>query len=401
MRTPSYEDLSKEQDAICVLAPLDGATLVSGPPGTGKTVVAFYRAEVAAKKGQAPRLVMYNNVLWKYSSNASKNKKVKEGVDTYFSWFSRWWMGVFNARMPQVAQYSPDWEKMILQALALAADDRARQRAFEQWGHLIIDEGQDFAKGFYQIAAVVLAHASANGAKGVAVTVLADENQRLSADKNSCLAEIEVSLTVPPARHYTLKKNYRNTYEIARVAAHFYCGLRSGIPELPDRRHGNTPRLVRLDDLDASVEVVRRFIVNQSDLEVGVFLPTQAMQKRYYNKLVNRLKDLEGVHVQRFTSGDREHGDAEALVFDRPGTVTVLCDNSCKGLEFDAVFVPELQARRWDPAAMDHMRMQFYVLSSRARQHLTFLYSARAGEQVPLLEQFPGRSTGILEWVDG
>jgi superfamily I DNA/RNA helicase len=401
MRTPSYEDLSKEQDAICVLAPLDGATLVSGPPGTGKTVVAFYRAEVAAKKQQTPRLIMYNNVLWKYSSNASNNQKVKDGVDTYFHWFGRWWKQVFRAWVPQVASYSPDWEIIIPQALSLGSDAAARQRAFEQWGHLIIDEGQDFAKGFYQLAAVVLAHASANGAKGVAVTVLADENQRLSADKNSCLADIESSLTVLPARHYTLKKNYRNTYEIARVAAHFYCGLKSGIPALPDGRHGNIPRLLRLDDLDASVETIRRFIANQSDLEVGVFLPTQAIQTKYYNKLVYRLKDVKGVRVQRFTSGDKEHGDADALVFDRPGTVTVLCDNSCKGLEFDAVFIPELQARRWDPAAIEHMRMQFYVLSSRARQHLTYLYSARAGDQVPILDQFPGRNTGLLEWIDG
>ena len=401
MKTPTYEDLSKEQDAICVLAPLDGATLVSGPPGTGKTVVAFYRAEVAAKKQQTPRLIMYNNVLWKYSSNASKNEKVKEGVDTYFHWFGGWWKRVFNAWIPQVAPYRPDWETMIPQALSLAADARARQRAFEQWGHLIIDEGQDFAKGFYQIAAVVLAHASANGAKGVAVTVLADENQRLSADTNSCLAEIESSLGIPSARHYTLEKNYRNTYEIARAAAHFYCGLRSGIPALPDGRHGNTPRLVRLDDLDASVEMVRRFVVNQSDLEVGVFLPTKAMQTKYYNKLVYRLRDVKGVHVQRFTSGDAEHGDADDLTFDRPGTVTVLCDNSCKGLEFDAVFVPEIQARRWEPVAIDHMRMQFYVLSSRARQHLAFMYSAKVGERVPILDHFPGRDAGLLEWIDG
>ena len=233
------------------------------------------------------------------------------------------------------------------------------------------------------------------------MTVLADENQRLSSDKNSCLAEIESSLVIPPARHYTLKKNYRNTYEIARASAHFYCGLRSGIPALPDGRHGNTPRLLRLDDLDASVEMIRRFIANQSDLEVGVFLPNQAMQTKYYNKLEHRLKDVKGVRVQRFTSGDKTHGDADALVFDRPGTVTVLCDNSCKGLEFDAVFIPELQARRWDPAAIDHMRMQFYVLSSRARQHLTFLYSAKAGEQVPILDHFPSRDTVLLEWIDG
>lgn len=384
-----------------MLAPLDGATLVSGPPGTGKTVVAFYRAETAAKKGQVPRVVMYNNVLYKYSSNASKNKAVRSGVDTWFSWFGRWWKSVFGTYFPQRAPYNPDWDQMIPMVLALACDPAAKRRAYAQWGHLIIDEGQDFAKQFYQVAAVVLQHASTERGNGLALTVLADENQRLNVDRNACLAEIERSLSLPPERHYRLKRNYRNTFEIARAAAHFYCGLPSGMPELPKGRHGAKPRMIRTEDLNASVDVIRRFVENQSDLEIGVFLPTQALQTKYANKLEFRLKNVKGVRVQRFASGDKTHGDADDLVFDRPGVITVLCDSSCKGLEFDAVFIPELQARNWDPASIDHMRMQFYVLSARARQQLTFLFSASKGEQLPILTHFPGPETDLLEWIDG
>src|SRR4051794_901054 len=154
MRTPSYEDLSKEQDAICVLAPLDGATLVSGPPGTGKTVVAFYRAESAAKQGQSPKLVVFNNVLHRYSSNASRNNQVREGLKTFFSWLANWWKDVFNTKFPQLEPYYPDWDPMILSALGLSGNPSARRRAFDGWGHLILDEGQDFACGFYKLAKV-------------------------------------------------------------------------------------------------------------------------------------------------------------------------------------------------------------------------------------------------------
>ena len=94
--------------------------------------------------------------------------------------------------------------------------------------------------------------------------------------------------------------------------------------------------------------MIKRFILNQSDLEIGVFLPSQKLQVKYFNKLLHRLKDVQGVKVQRYTSGDKVFGDASTLEFDRPGVVTVLCDSNCKGLEFDAVFIPELQARRWD-----------------------------------------------------
>lgn len=401
MRTPTYEDLSKEQDAICVLAPLDGATLVSGPPGTGKTVVAFYRAETGAKKGQVPRVVMYNTVLRQYSSNASRHKAVRSGVSTWDSWFWGWWKHVFSTSYPEVAKFRPDWERIIPAVLGLASDKGAKHRAYARWGHLIIDEGQDFAKQFYLVAAVVLQHASTEEENALALTVLADENQRLNVDRNACLAEIERSLALPPERHYRLKRNYRNTFEIARAAAHFYCGLPSGMPELPKGRHGAKPRMIRTEDLNASVDVIRRFVENQSDLEIGVFLPTQALQTRYANKLEFRLKDVKGVRVQRFASGDKTHGDADDLVFDRPGVITVLCDSSCKGLEFDAVFIPELRARNWDPASIDHMRMQFYVLSARARQRLTFLFSASKGERLPILTHFPGPETDLLEWIDG
>lgn len=401
MRKPSYEELSKEQDAICVLAPLDAATLITGPPGTGKTVVAFYRAEVAARKRQSPNLVMFNNVLFKYSANATKNEKVREGLSTWNKWLAQWWKNVFGSWVPQVAPFCPDWNLMIGKVLGLAGDASLKKRAIAKWGHLIIDEGQDFAVDFYQLARVILDYASASESKDTALTVLADENQRLQTDRNSCLREIEQALSIPQDRHYQLKRNYRNTFEIAKVASHFYCGLRSGIPKLPEGRHGNTPRMIRTDDVNASVAFVKKFVTNQSDLEIGVFLPNKAFQKKYFNKLTYQLKDIKGVKVQRYTSQDNEHGDAHKLEFDRPGTVTVLCDSSCKGLEFDAVFVPELQVRKWDPASIDHMRMQFYVLSSRARQNLTFMYSATAGDKPPILEHFPDETSGILEWVDG
>ena len=396
MRLPTYEELSDEQDAVYLMAPLDGATLVSGPPGTGKTVIAFYRAEAVARKGRTPKVVMYNNVLHRYTRNASTQAAVQQGVRTWWSWYGHWWTNVFGGRSPEIKPWHPDWQRVLERVFTLAADPAALQRASNHWGHLIVDEGQDFGKGFYQTAAVLLHLGQSGGTHSHALTVLADENQRLQADLNSCLDDIRGALSLDERRHYKLTRNYRNTLQVARVAASFYCGLPTGVPELPEGRRGPLPRLHGRSGLDDAVEFMVRFVENHRDLEVAVFLPNGALQVKYYNKLAYRLGlAAPGVVVQMYRSSDR--GGADKLRFDAPGTVTVLCDQSAKGLEFDAVFIPDLESRRWDPAAIDQMRMQFYVLCSRARTHLHFLHSGEPGS-VPILDYFPQKGSGLLEW---
>jgi superfamily I DNA/RNA helicase len=56
------------------------------------------------------------------------------------------------------------------------------------------------------------------------------------------------------------------------------------------------------------------------------------------------------------------------------GGITLLCYPSAKGLEFDTVFIPELQKYGDDPTN-PVARMTFYVLISRARKNLYLSYS--------------------------
>ena len=77
--------------------------------------------------------------------------------------------------------------------------------------------------------------------------------------------------------------------------------------------------------------------------------------------------------------------DAEVIDFDSPGIV-ILCNPSAKGLEFDTVFIPELQALRGDINSAE-FKMLFYVLVSRARDMLYLLHS---GDSEPhILDAFP------------
>ena len=69
MRFPSISQLDRDQTAIYQGAPPDGTILIVGPPGTGKSVIAFHRAQYLSKLKREPRVVMFNKVLARYASN--------------------------------------------------------------------------------------------------------------------------------------------------------------------------------------------------------------------------------------------------------------------------------------------------------------------------------------------
>ncbi len=70
--------------------------------------------------------------------------------------------------------------------------------------------------------------------------------------------------------------------------------------------------------------------------------------------------------VQTYEGG--QGAKAEQLDFDAPG-VKVITYASAKGLEFDTVFLPELQVHDGDLTSPD-LRMRMYVMLSRARDNL-------------------------------
>lgn len=88
MTFPGYEDLSLEQDEVYNL-PLDGKSLVSGPPGTGKSVMALYRAQALSIDDRTPAILMFNNVLKQYIALHAAKLGVADGVETFHCWFRR------------------------------------------------------------------------------------------------------------------------------------------------------------------------------------------------------------------------------------------------------------------------------------------------------------------------
>ncbi|MDX8152087.1 hypothetical protein SK069_10815 [Patulibacter brassicae] len=345
MRFPTYQDLSKEQDDVNNL-PLKGNYLVTGPPGTGKTVMALYRGKALAGRRESVQLLMHGRLLSQYTSQVVGHLGIDGVVNTFFSWLGKWCRSNWGVNTPQVEPYRPDWTRIIELAI-----EKPPARGAQP--HLLVDEGQDMAPEFFMFAKSV--------AKGL--TVFADENQRIT-DDNSTLAEIRTKIR--PDAELKLTRNYRNTREIALVARHFVADSPTGVPELPERT-GPKPELAAHPRTHESAQRIATYAGNFKRQQIGVIVPNdKKLLSIYRNRLAAALPD--SVRLQHYSN----KGKTE-VEFDTPG-VTLLHWASAKGLEFDAVFLPELQAVRQELGS-PLLHMQLHVLCSRARERLFLSYT--------------------------
>ncbi|MFI1710938.1 DNA helicase [Streptomyces griseoruber] len=350
--TLTYLDLSPEQRACLDDLPFDGSHLVSGPPGSGKSLLAAQRAVMLALTGAEVTLLTRSNLLRQSLAAlvhvlGPADPKVR--VTTAHSWLSAWY-----GKVPSTADGSYDWD---------ACYGRAAETGPVPGLTLVVDEGQDLPPDFYRLCRLL----------GARATVYADECQRLT-DTNSTLAEIARCLGRCPCLE--LDGNHRNTRQIASLAAHFHTG--AGMPSLPDRE-GPPPRLHRLPSR-GSADLLIHLAEKHPRQTIGVIVNSSHAQFSLLGTLQNRAPRLK---PQLYTS-KAPKGRYRNLDLDRPGLVLVH-RASAKGLGFDTVVVPDTHSdAAADPTAAA-LRMAYYVLATRARRELHFAYEGDA--EPPLLAQ--------------
>lgn len=217
--------------------------------------------------------------------------------------------------------------------------------------HLVVDEMQDYT---------LVQYAVINSIYSCPKTILGDFGQCVNPNNQNTLDDM-IRL-YSGAEYVTLNKSYRSTCEIIRFA-----GRIQPVSALePVERHGEAPEVIRCG---SRKEMLERFVDEIQTFEksgwasLGIIVKTNPAAQALYDLL----SEKHSVHLITPESRQFENG------------VSVTSIQMAKGLEFDAVLIPDADSGHYSST---YERSLLYVACTRAMHSLKLLYS---GEISPLL----------------
>jgi DNA helicase IV len=348
---PEWRKLSRDEQMEIVNLPTDRSYIVSGGPGTGKSILAIHRvAKIRATNPESKvKLLVYNKPLQLHLSDALDAVE----LDNVYASTCHKWLWKLPAKKSGNGLWAFDWEATWR---TIEKEWPNGQKPFD---HVIIDEAQDIPKPLLEIL-----HRLSKTA-----TIFIDSRQAINAEANQWgpVNTAQITSIFLPEGHGTfyLTRNFRNTREILEVALVIQPLEDWETPERAIRSGGAKPLLENL----TPAQIVNRINVycrNNPTQRVGVPVPDNEKRDDVFEML-----KLSNVPVQRYM---RDSWGGPVDYDPCAEGVTVLSYNVVKGLEFDAVFIPYLEDEFFDFTDDELLRNTLYVAATRAKSYLAFFH---------------------------
>jgi len=370
---PGVQDLEDEQHAARDL-PKEGQHLIIGGPGTGKSVLALLRSRRHHQSEEDYVFLVYNHLLNQASIHLFEAELKSQQWQSWFGEQFRVLTGADN--VPRLRQNNGDYEEIDWDAvLAIISDLETLPN--QKFPYLVIDEGQDMPPQFYQALANL-------GFENF--YVVADQNQQIVQNVNSTRQDIQNALAINPSDVIELRKNHRNTLPIARLAREFYTGdPASPPPDLPPSEGSIECPALWTYMPDNFAKVVAR-ILKTADRYPGQLIGIIAPDNNVRQEYVHALNTVEVKLDNGRPRVDTFHTNYRPKISFGEGGVLVINALACKGLEFDTVFLADIdQHRYWDSIA-DQKKRLFYVMVARAKKRIIML---KRGEECAVAAILP------------
>lgn len=342
-----------------------GRLLISGPAGSGKTLILAHQAWYLPRVDRSARHILiacFNLSLVGYIRRLLAKKGVclgPKGVEVlpFYSICER----ILGEKLGQSGEESAYYELVVNECLERLKAGHALKG---HWDAIFVDEGQDFSAPMAQVLLKLL---PPHGA----LTICEDDNQRLYNDGDS----IWKKLGIEGLKCQSLNCQYRNSAPIAFLATRAL----GNMPERPSSIGcGEEPRILQSDNSSALIEAVADAIASlaadgvqlneiaalyaRGNLPGGENLP---------EALIAAL-EARGI-LARWVARDA----ASKLDYDiSTDSVTISTIHSAKGLDYAHVFLLGLDSLK--PESV-HDRRLAHVGITRAREGLTLCILSRTG----------------------
>jgi len=360
--------------------------VVTGGPGSGKTVVLAYRAASLIERGTHDsklKIIVFTKTLRDYIK--PEVQRFLDVPESCFRTFDQFCRDIYERRVSRRVPWDeenkrPDFEGIRSGVLNLLRDGH-EAREFDA---ILVDEGQDLNADALELLRLVSKH----------VTVMMDEKQQIY-DTGSAIGEALIALGLTSVS-VNLTDTYRCCPYISALAGHFILDpvqraffMKQTRAEQTEKE---TPLLYLAPDFD---EEKRRLadLINerlQRNDRIAILLPFNRQVHGFQAGLAEYGVDAE-VPPKRANAA---HTTAE---YDwSSGRPKLMTYHSAKGLTFDSVFVPRLTPRSFARTAENILFRQLFIAIARATRWVYL--STDGGEALPIFSAFrAAEREGILK----
>jgi superfamily I DNA/RNA helicase len=321
--------------------------LVTGGPGSGKTVVSVRRLLRLKQANQNVKLFTFNRTLMSAIRGLARSENFDSSiVESFYDWYYSNTSGIFaNDNAAEIA-------------------NRFRQFSNQNGGRfveLLLDESQDFEHRIIQGLSELAQKVSCG----------ADRDQDIrNIYGNNAEEQIRAILNGFQTTHeHLLEQNFRNTREIFAFSRRFVPrNPRPNGINLNSLSVGDKPEVFDNLNETAQLEKIREVVsLNQNNSNIGILVhfPKQVDKIRTHLQQNNL---VHSYYYQKMNSADKRETENNLQ------TPLITTFASCKGLEFDIVILPFFESVDWVMDNGHTTANHYYVAATRARRQLFVFY---------------------------
>lgn len=377
-----FNQLTAEQQKVVSLG-TEVNRVLSGGPGSGKTIILLHRAYYLHKAKHIPadriHIFVYNKILLSFIQSGLLALGLDPAMaSTFDSWCYHYYRSNIGKKIPRVqGKTSPDFKEIRKQNYEKIVSTNSSP----SFDALMVDEGQDLDEVCYKIFLKIAKH----------ITVACDFKQQIYEIDESQ----EKLLTLLNARnsYNTLTRLLRCTPGVANTAEAFISDdklkqeFRKQVELLERRDQVPVLQFAPYSSIESS-ELMKqiKMRVNNGD-SVGIVFP---YDKTLYGFVKAALKEGIEIETPTATKFSKAH-DFNSL---SPKAFTIF---GIKGLTFDVVLIPSLQNHFYAQMNPDQLLKCLFVAVTRA---VHWVYFSSANQTYPNKELFERlKDAGLLNVI--